>query len=314
MSFEIDYSLTAPVFNIQPFCIHDGPGIRSTVFVKGCPLRCIWCANPESNAAYPELMTFAVKCTGCGTCVPVCPNGAISIGPDNSGTKMIALTDRGKCTNCGKCEEVCPNGARELSGKNMTVREVIDQIVGDKLFYDDSGGGMTISGGEALAHPKFCAHLFAASHAEGINTAIESCSYAKRDIIDFVYPHVDIALLDIKHMDSATHEKLTGVPNDLIIDNIRHIHDDLKVPVILRVPTIPGFNDSRENIEATGAFAASLGGDVSLNLLPFHKLGESKNESLGHPFSMGIEPPDDAHMQKLKEIIESFGVKAQIGG
>ena len=313
MSFEINYEVTAPIFNIQSFCIHDGPGIRTTVFVKGCPLRCIWCANPESNAAYPELMTFSNKCTGCGACVRACPKSAISLAEKDG--KIVAVTDRKQCVTCGKCEIVCVNDARELSGKLMTVKEVIAQVEGDKLFYEGSGGGMTISGGEALAHPEFCANLFAAAHKEGIHSAIESCSWAKREVIDMVYRHIDIALLDVKHMNSDIHKRLTGVPNELILDNIRHIHNELGKPVIIRIPTIPGYNDSVENIKASGEFAASLGSDVSVNLLPYHKLGESKNENLGHPFSLGIEPPTDEHMIELKALIESCGVsKVQIGG
>lgn len=318
MPFSVDYDLTAPVFNIQTYCIHDGPGIRDTVFLKGCPLRCLWCANPESNLAYPQLMTYAVKCTGCGRCVPACPKGAIAIGetgPDSvTPGKMVALTDRETCVNCGKCVEVCPNDAREIAGKNMTVREVIDQVAGDKLFFDGSGGGMTVSGGEPLAHPQFTANLFAAAHAEGIHTAIETSSFATTEVVDLVYAHVDLGLLDVKHMDSKTHEKLTGVPNDHILENIRHIHCDLGVPVILRMPTIPGYNDSLENLHAVGRFAASLGSDVSVNLLPFHKLGENKNESLGHPFSMGIEPPSDADMEAYRDIVASHGVQVKIGG
>ena len=312
MSFEIDYELTAPVFNIQSFCIHDGPGIRTTVFLKGCPLRCVWCANPESNSARPELMTFAGKCTGCGACIKACPREAISLQERDG--KMIAVTDRTKCVICGSCTARCVNDAREISGKIMTVRECIDQVAGDRLFYEGSGGGMTISGGEALSRPQFSAHLFAAAHAEGIHTCIESCSYAKRETIDYVYQHIDIALLDVKHMDSSKHREYVGVPNELILDNIRHIHNDLHVPVIVRVPTIPGYNDSVENIRATAVFAASLGKDVRIHLLPYHKLGESKNENLGHPFSLGIEPPSDEHMQDLKKVVEQEGVEAQIGG
>ena len=312
MSEAINYEVSAPVFNIQSYSIHDGPGIRSTVFVKGCPLRCLWCANPESNAAYPELMTYSSKCTGCGGCIPACPHGAVSIGLSEG--KYIALTDREKCVNCGQCVQSCPNTARELAGKEMTVREAIEKVKGDKLFFDGSGGGMTISGGEALAHWEFSTNLFAAAHAEGIHTAIESCCFATREVVDRVFPHVDLALLDVKHMDSAVHAKLTGVPNELILDNIRHIHNDLHVPVILRMPTIPGHNDSEENVRAVAEFAVSLGEDVEVNLLPYHRLGESKGESLGRPHSMGIDPPDDAHMQALKAIVEEYGVKTKIGG
>ena len=312
MSLKIDYDASAPVFNIQSYSIHDGPGIRSTVFVKGCPLRCLWCANPESQAAYPELMTYSSKCTGCGSCLDKCPRGAISIGPCQD--KYIALTDHDKCVNCGACTSRCPHGARELAGKLTTVREALDTVKKDKLFYDGSGGGMTISGGEPLAHPKFASSLFAAAHEEGIHTAIESSSFATRDVVDLVFPHVDLALLDVKHMDSRVHEKLTGVPNDYILENIRHVHNDLRVPVILRMPTIPGYNDSVGNIRALGRFAASLGEDMEVDLLPFHRLGESKSESLGRPGSLGIDPPGGEYMEELKAILESCGVRGKIGG
>lgn len=173
---------------------------------------------------------------------------------------------------------------------------------------------MTISGGEALAHPDFSANLFAAAHAEGIHTAIETSSFASRDTVDKVFAHVDLALLDVKHMDSSLHKKYTGVPNETILANIRHIHNDLHIPVILRVPSIPGYNDSDENILATGMFAASLGQDVSVNLLPYHRLGESKSESLGRPQELGLEIPGKEHMEHLRQIIESCGVSAKIGG
>lgn len=312
MGYSIDYNCSAPVFNIQSYCIHDGPGIRTTVFVKGCPLRCLWCANPESNSAKPQLMTYAAKCTGCGKCVESCPQGAITVAP--AGEKYIAHTDREKCTNCGACAAVCPNEAREIAGKPMTVREAIDRVKQDKLFLVSSGGGMTVSGGEALSHPDFSANLFAAAHAEGLHTAIESCVFAPRDVVDKVFSHVDLGLLDIKHMDSAMHQKLTGVPNEQILENIRHIHNDLHVPVILRVPVIPGYNDDERNILAVGEFAAALGKDVPVNLLPYHRLGDSKSESLGQPRDLHIEVPADEHMQALKAIIEGCGVKAQIGG
>ncbi len=306
-------SLTAPVFNIQTYSIHDGPGIRVTVFLKGCPLRCLWCANPESNLAEPQLMAYAGKCTACARCVPACEEGAVTIGRKNR--KMISLTDRSRCVNCGACADVCPNEARELAGKPMTVEQVLSKVLQDKLFIDASGGGMTISGGECLMHPEFTEALLFAAHEAGLHTAVESCSFAHRDVVDRVFRHVDLGLLDVKHMDSDLHRKYTGVPNEPILDNIRHVYHELKVPVIVRIPVIPGYNDSDENIAATARFAAEeLGKDVAVNLLPYHRMGESKNESLGKVMDFSIDIPSDEHMQHLLRIVEGFGLKGQIGG
>lgn len=307
--------ITAPVFNIQPYSIHDGPGIRTTVFVKGCPLRCIWCANPESNEFYPQLMTYMSKCTGCGYCVSKCPKGAIEVKFDEAEQKAYAVTDRTKCVNCGACVKVCPADAREIAGENKTVEEVFNRVYQDKIFYDGSGGGVTISGGEALSHHDFSAALFEMCKEHGLHTAIETCSFASRQVVDQVFAHVDLALLDLKHMDSDLHKEYTGVPNEQIIDNIKHVYHDLKVPTIIRVPTIPGYNDSRENIAATAKFVAEeLGKDVAIHLLPYHRLGESKNDSLGKGHVLDLDPPSDAHMEELKAIVEHYGLKSQIGG
>lgn len=309
-------SIKAPVFNIQTYCIHDGPGIRTTVFLKGCPLRCLWCANPESNEFYPQLMTYSSKCTACGRCLPACPNQAISVFfPKNPEDKPYAVTDRTLCTNCGKCIDACPSEAREIAGKDMTVEEVIEEVLKDKLFLTTSGGGMTISGGEALAHADFQQALFQAAHENGLHTAIETCSFASRNVIDKVFPHVDLGLLDIKHMNSDIHKKLTGVPNEQILDNIKHVHNDLHIPVIIRIPTIPGYNADEANIAATAQFVRDeLGTDVAIHLLPYHQLGESKTESLGESVFDTIPVPDNDFMENLKQIVESYGLKAQIGG
>lgn len=305
--------LTAPIFNIQSYSIHDGPGIRVTVFVKGCPLRCVWCANPESNLAKPQLMTYGSRCTGCGRCVEACPNKAIRLVEKDG--KVREFTDRNLCVDCGACVSVCPAGAREIAGEEKTVREVLDKVLQDKLFMDGSGGGMTISGGECLMHPEFTTALLYAAKQEGVHTAIESCSFASRNVVDQVFQYVDLALLDIKHMDSVKHQEYTGVPNEQILDNIRHVYHDLKVPVFVRVPTIPGYNDSDENISATAKFVVDqLGMDVEIHLLPYHRMGESKNESLGNEMNFSIDIPDNSHMNHLKELVESYGLKAQIGG
>ncbi len=305
--------LTAPIFNVQTYSIHDGPGIRVTVFIKGCPLRCLWCANPESNLASPQLMTYRSKCTGCGSCLGVCPRRAIRL--EETEGKVRAVTDRALCVNCGACEAACPNGARELAGRPQTVGEVLKQVLRDKLFMDASGGGMTLSGGECLMHPDFSEALLRAAKEQGLHTAVESCCFASREVVDRVFRWVDLGLLDVKHMDSDTHKKLTGVPNERILDNIRHVYRDLRVPVAVRVPTIPGCNDSDENIAATARFVAEeLGPDVPVHLLPYHRLGESKNESLGREAGFTAAPPSDEHMQRLKALVESFGLTAQIGG
>lgn len=308
-----DRSVTTTVFNIQTYCIHDGPGIRVTVFVKGCPLRCTWCANPESNLKKPQLMFYREKCTGCGRCAALCPRKAIEIREADGGFK--AYTDRALCVDCGACQRSCPADARELAGKLTTVAEAIEKVAADKLFLDSSGGGMTISGGECLACPDFTENLLMAAHEEGISTAVESSCFAGRQVIDQVYAHVDLALCDIKHMDSEKHREYTGVPNEQILENIVHINRDLHVPVWVRVPTIPGHNDDDANIEAMAKFVHErLTPDTRVCLLPYHRLGESKNESLGKEMDWSIDVPSDAHMNHLKEIVEKYGLTVQIGG
>ena len=305
--------LTAPVFNIQSYSIHDGPGIRVTVFLKGCPLRCKWCANPESNLAKPQLMFYAAKCTACGRCIDVCPEKAILPGMKDG--KPVALTLREKCVDCGRCAEVCPSEAREIAGKEMTVRAVLEQVLKDKLFLDASGGGITVSGGECLAHPDFTEALLFAAKEAGLHTAVESCSFAPEAVVDKAFRYLDLGLLDIKHMDSTIHKALTGVPNELILSNIKHIYHDLKKAVTIRIPVIPGCNDSDGNIAAASRFVKEeLGTDVGIHLLPYHRLGESKNESLGKTMDLSIQVPSEEHMEHLKGIAESFGLYCQIGG
>ncbi len=308
-----DRTVTTTVFNIQTYCIHDGPGIRVTVFVKGCPLRCTWCANPESNLKNPQMMFYREKCAGCGRCVESCPKNAVVL-LEKDGT-VRAVTDRTRCIDCGVCVKVCPAEAREIAGEIMDVQTVLDRVLQDKLFLDASGGGMTISGGECLACPEFTENLLAAAREEGLSTAVESSCYASEEIIDRIYSQVDLALCDIKHMNPQKHKEYTGVSNEKILKNIVHINQVLHVPVWVRVPIIPGHNDSDENIDSMARFVKeNLEPDTRVCLLPYHRLGESKNESLGHEMDWSIEPPSDEHMEHLKNIVEKYGLTVQIGG
>lgn len=310
---NFDYQITANVFNIQSFCIHDGPGIRTTIFLKGCLLHCLWCQNPESLKSSPQLMFYPSKCSGCNVCVDVCPVHAIE--KSTAFPAVHTITDRTLCTNCGNCVNACPKGAREIAGSLMSVAEAFQKVEADKLFIQESGGGMTISGGEALFHPEFTLNLCYLAQSQGIHTAIETSGFASRKIIDQVFPHVNLALYDIKHMDTNLHKKLTGVPNELILDNLVYIHNVLKIPVIIRVPVVPGYNASPENIDTLSLFVKKqLGCEVEINLLPYHRLGESKKESLGKQQNLSIEIPSDETMNSLAGIVKSYGLTVKIGG
>ena len=298
------------IFNVQHYSIHDGPGIRTTVFMKGCALRCLWCQNPESQSTRPELFFDSEQCKGCGTCVQACPEGAIELYDGRS------WTNRKLCMGAGKCAEVCPHEARNVMGRYVTAEEIFKQVAGDAIFYQRSGGGVTLSGGEPLAQPRFAMSLLKLCKDASIHTALDTCGYAPWDTVRQVLDYVDLVLYDFKHMDPVEHEKCTEVSNDLILDNARKIHHELSIPILARVPIIPGYNDSVENIEATARFIATeLGNSIKVHLLPYHRLGETKYERLEKPGkSVSIEPPSEERMSGLKKIVESFGLTTYIGG
>jgi pyruvate formate lyase activating enzyme len=298
------------IFNLQRYSIHDGPGIRTTVFLKGCPLRCLWCQNLESQASQPEIFFNREKCTGCGTCVEACPEGAIKIKDG------VSRTNRQLCKGRGKCAEVCPNEARNLMGRYVTAGEVFKEVKADEIFYQRSGGGVTLSGGEPLAQPEFDIALLKLCKDAGINTALDTSGYERWETLRRVLNYVDLVLYDFKHMDPVEHKKCTGVSNDLILDNARKIHHESSIPILARVPIIPGYNDSVENIEATARFIATeLDNSTKVHLLPYHRLGEIKYERLERPGkSVSIEPPSEERMSKLKKMVESFGLTVYIGG
>ena len=296
----------ACIFNIQSYSIHDGPGIRSTIFFKGCPLRCVWCQNPESQRFEAELLYNAERCTGCGACMPACPADAISMSAGKT------VTNRGKCLNCGACAAACRHGARTVSGKEYTVEQAFAEIARDKLFYTASGGGVTASGGEALCFADFVCALFSKCREAGIHTALDTTGFAPWETLERVGAYTDLFLYDLKHMDDSMHRRLTGVSNKLILENAEKLIQAGK-EVFLRVPVIPGLNDQRQNLEMMAEFICrQLGGKPRIALLPYHKLGESK---LGRGReTLTVLPPDPAHMEELRSIFTSRGLSAQIGG
>lgn len=297
-------AVTGTIFNIQHYCIHDGPGIRTNVFVKGCPLRCLWCANPESQRSAPQLMYRADKCVGCGACIAACGKGAVRL----SGTGKV-VNDRQICDGCGDCVTACKLHAREIMGRVVTAGEVFDEVAGDKLFYG-ADGGLTVTGGEALAHPQFVAALLQLCKNAGIHTAVETCGFASWEVMKPVLALCDVVLYDQKQMDSELHRRYTGQGNERILENLQRVNDELSCEIWVRVPTIPGYNDSVENLSALGKFVSQrLPHCSQVHLLPFHKMGEGKNEQLENASNgFSSQVPTDAYMEQLRQIIRDCGV------
>ena len=277
---------TANVFNISRCCVDDGPGIRTTVFLKGCPLRCLWCHNPESQRSTREITFDPNKCTACGRCAAACPHGCHDIA------EGVHAYDRNACIRCGVCTEACRAEALSAVGREMRVDEVAAEAVRDRIFYQNSGGGVTISGGEPLAHPAFTAELLRKLRADGIHTAIETSGYASPAVFREIAPLCDLLLFDLKETDPALHKKYTGVELEPILSNLR-MAGELGVPVHLRMPIIPGLNDREEHFAAAAEIARTIPTLVTAQVMPYHKLGAYKYETLGGSYTLSdIEEPD----------------------
>ncbi|MBO7729709.1 MAG: glycyl-radical enzyme activating protein [Lachnospiraceae bacterium] len=296
-------NVSGTIFNIQHYSIHDGPGIRTNVFLKGCPLRCLWCSNPESQQQVPQLMFRADRCTGCGACISSCPVSAISL------VDQRVQNDRSLCTGCGACVAVCPNEAREIIGTTATAGEVFDEVAQDELFYAKDGG-VTLTGGEVLVQPAFASAVLQLCRQAKIHTAIETCGFADWAALKEVLQYTDLVLYDLKEMDPELHKKYTGVDNSRILENLKKIDDQMDLEIWVRVPLIPGCNDDKENLLATARFVKeNLHKCTQIHLLPFHRLGEGKYEQLeNEPNGFSSTVPDDSYMESLRDYVKSFGL------
>lgn len=309
------------VYDIQGFSVQDGPGIRTTVFLKGCPLRCPWCHSPESQRFDIQLSWQIRKCIGtavCGLCLTSCPRGAI--GPADvsdsaaadGGLRLIAV-DWERCDDCGLCAERCPAGALSMWGKRYTVAEVVDRVLRDRPFFEKSGGGVTISGGEPLSQSEFTLALLRALKEQGVHTALDTTGFARWDVIEKALPYTDLFLLDLKSMDGDAHKAVVGVPNESILENARKIAA-AGGKMQVRIPVIPGFNDSAEDLRAAGEFVNELGGAVTMvQLLPYHAMGVPKWERIKHggPI-LEATAPSDKKIGGLKAILEEYGLTVQV--
>lgn len=298
---------TGFVFDIQRFAVHDGDGIRTLVFLKGCPLSCTWCQNPESMSREPELWTIDHRCIRCRACIDNCAADALS------GTDGIVI-DRNTCTLCGKCVATCYAGAMNVVGRYLTVDELFDAIDRDRPFYETSGGGVTFSGGEPTLQPEFLQAMLIKCKEQGLSTAIETCGLASWDTLSGLLEYLDLVMIDIKHMDPAEHKKYTGASNEPILNNIRNM-DTAGTRMRIRMPLIPGINDSDANVRATAAFLSTLHHMERFDLLPYHRLGEPKWEQLNQPYPLhGIKPPDKSQVHRAAQLFKDAGINVSVGG
>ena len=297
------------ITSVERFALHDGPGIRTLVFAKGCPMRCLWCSSPQTQRRTPEILYRDARCDRCRDCLGACPAEAMSCS-EAEGVRI----DREACTGCGECVEACPKEALELVGRQVSSEELVGEVLRDGPFYRRSGGGITLGGGEPTLQHEFVLEFLERCKRQNLHTVMETCAFVSWRRLEELLAYLDLVYLDIKHMDSAVHETLTGVPNRSILENAEQV--SMLRPLIVRIPVVPGHNDSDDNILLTAEFARSLGGNLNrIELLPYHGLGVQTYAELGREYELpDVRPPDDRRMERLKGIVESLGVSAQIGG
>jgi pyruvate formate lyase activating enzyme len=283
------------IFNVQRFSLHDGPGVRTTVFFKGCPLSCAWCHNPESQAVEREVITVETRCIQCGTCRRVCPSPEV-------------------CIRCGACAAACPTGARQIVGRDVSSEQLVAETLRDRDFFDESGGGVTFSGGEPLLQAPFLLDCLAQLKAKGVHLALDTCGFAHRDDVLKAALLADLVLFDVKLVDGERHLKATGKRSDRIIANLAAL-GETRTTIWIRVPVIPGVNDDDANLEATASLAASTPGVCRVDLLPYHPIGAPKFARIGMQNRLdGVEPPSPERMEELAEGFRRRGVQVTIGG
>ena len=299
----------ALIFDVKPYAINDGPGIRMTIFLKGCPLSCEWCHNPESRSRKVQRMYSSAKCIGCSKCIEVCPTDALRLTPEG------IVTDPELCELCGECAAVCPTNATEMSGELATVDSLMERIEKETIFFDQSGGGVTISGGEPLMHPEFLIALLDACGAKMIHRTVDTTGFARTELLLRVAERTDHFLYDIKMMDTARHKRHTGVDNTLILENLGALAET-GASINIRIPLIAGVNDDDENARQTAEFVAGLAGEKKqVNLLPYHNIGVKNYEKLGQDYDPGsLAEPDQAAIDRVAAVFEEFGLPVVVGG
>jgi len=296
------------IFDIKRYAIHDGPGIRTTVFFKGCPLACPWCHNPEGIEPSPQVVYRKSKCIGCLECVDACPEKALSAGPDG------IITDDALCNLCGTCVKVCPAAARELVGENKTVESLMDIIRKDVPFFDTSGGGVTFSGGEPLMQAEFLLEMLKACGKEDIHRALDTTGYTDLDTLKLVARHTDLFLFDLKFIDLKKHRHYTGVSNEHILKNLETLAQN-NSRVIIRIPLIPGINDDDDNINRTVSYLDHLPQIESVHILPYHDFQKSKYDTFSMNYkARDVNPPSPARVEEIRKQLAGTGLNIEVGG
>ena len=297
------------VSTVQKYSTKDGPGIRNTVFLKGCPLGCLWCSNPELIRPLPDLLYTQEKCVQCGTCIEICPHQALFFGADG-----FIQVDRLKCAGCGDCVAACPESALELVGKYMTVDELVTELLKDKVFYQTSHGGVTFSGGEPLWQAGFVARVAKRMKEEGIPTALDTAGDVSWCRFEEVLPYIDLVLYDIKAADHELHRQLTGRENDLIVMNAKLLAER-NVPMHVRLVLVPGLNDSLDEIKARMDIVAELSSVQQVDLLPYHRYGVGKYARLGLDYPLADLPEyEEDQLDEIEALVKSYGIETTIGG